>query len=56
MTPPVSRRRPYGVIGVFVVILGAGLVLDADRTLLGYGLITVGAVCLIAESRQGRNG
>jgi hypothetical protein len=56
VTPPASRRRPYGVLGVFVVILGAGLVLDADRWILGYGLITAGVACLVAEWRQGRDG
>jgi len=46
------RRRPFGVLGVFLVLLGAGLVLDADRTWAGGGLMLAGAACL-AKERQG---
>jgi hypothetical protein len=44
-----GRRRPYGVLGVFLVLLGAGLVLDADRTWTGGALIVAGAIGLLRE-------
>lgn len=47
-----SQRQPFGVIGVFLLLLGAGLVLDADRTWSGSVLIVAGAACLAAEWRQ----
>jgi hypothetical protein len=46
------KRRPYGVLGVFVVLLGAGLVLDGDRLYAGPLLMAVGGLCLFAEWRQ----
>ena len=53
MTPPAAAPTPFGVIGVFVLMLGTGVILDADRTIWGYGLIVAGAVCLGAEWRRG---
>lgn len=47
-----TGRRPYGVIGAFLVMLGAGVIFDADRTYSGSGLILAGVACLIAERRQ----
>jgi len=47
-----TGRRPYGLIGVFLVMLGAGVILDADRTGWGSGLIAAGVACLVAERRQ----
>src|SRR2546428_815500 len=44
-------RRPFGVLGVFLVLLGAGLILDADRLWLGTGLTLVGAACLLRRWR-----
>ncbi len=49
-----SARRPYGVIGVFLVLLGAGVILDDQRTGWGSGVIIAGTACLVAEWRQGR--
>jgi hypothetical protein len=44
-----GRRRPYGVLGVFLVLLGAGLVLDGDRFWTGGALMLAGAVGLLRE-------
>ena len=49
-------RRPYGVLGVFLVLLGAGLILDADWTWWGSALMAAGAACLVAEWRQAARG
>jgi hypothetical protein len=46
------KRRPYGALGVFLVVLGAGVILDADLTGAGWLAILVGVACLVAESRQ----
>ena len=48
-----GRRRPYGVLGVFLVLLGAGLVLDADRTWTGGILMLAGGIGLIREWQTG---
>jgi hypothetical protein len=48
----VRRRRPYGVLGVYVVLLGAGVVLDADRWGWGVALGLIGVACLIAAWRE----
>jgi hypothetical protein len=45
-------QRPYGVLGVFLVLLGAGLILDADWTWRGAAVMAAGAACLLAEWRQ----
>ena len=37
---------------MFAVLLGAGVVLDADRTIAGTLLMLAGAVLLLLESRQ----
>lgn len=47
-----GEQRPYGVLGVFVVILGAGLILDADLAWLGGALIVAGAASLLAQGLQ----
>ena len=44
-----GRGRPFGVFGVFLLLLGAGLVLDADRTWAGAGLMLAGALCMGKE-------
>lgn len=46
------RRHPFGVIGVFALLLGAGLILDADRTIVGTLLMLGGAALLALEWRQ----
>jgi len=40
------------VLGVFLVLLGAGVVLDADWTWRGSALIGVGGVLLVLEARR----
>ena len=47
-----DRRQPFGVIGVYLVLLGAGLILDADWWWRGMGLVLIGAAGLVAEWRQ----
>lgn len=42
------EQRPFGVIGVFLVLLGAGVILDGDRMWSGYTLIIAGAASLLA--------
>ena len=44
-----QRRPPFGVLGVFLALLGAGLVLDADWTWRGGTLMVVGAALLVLE-------
>jgi hypothetical protein len=48
----VPRRFPFGVIGVFVLLLGAGVILDGDRTVAGTVMIVTGAALMVLESRQ----
>jgi hypothetical protein len=40
------------VLGVFAVLLGAGVIFDADRTISGTLLMLTGAALLVLESRQ----
>lgn len=44
-----NRGSSFGVAGVFLILLGAGLILDADWTWPGSGLIATGAWCLWRE-------
>ena len=44
----------FGVIGVFLVLLGAGLILDADWTRSGGCLMASGAWCLWMERQRPR--
>jgi hypothetical protein len=37
---------PFGIFGVFFVMLGAGLILDGDWWWPGGGLIALGTYCL----------
>ena len=48
----VLRPRPYGVLGVYVLLLGAGFVLDADRWWCGIALGLIGGACLVAAWRE----
>jgi hypothetical protein len=43
---------PFGVLGVFLVLLGAGVVLDADWMWRGGTLMVVGAGLLALEARR----
>ncbi len=47
-----SRRLPFGVLGVFLVLLGAGVVLDADWVWRGGALMIAGGVLLALEARR----
>jgi hypothetical protein len=48
----VTRRTPFGVVGVFLVLLGAGVILDANWTWRGGLLIVAGAALLVRDWRQ----
>ena len=47
-----GSRLPYGVLGVFLVLLGAGVMLDGDWILRGGLLVLGGAALLTLEWRQ----
>lgn len=47
-----ARRSSSGVVGVFLVLLGAGVVLDGDWTWRGGLLMAIGALLLALEWRQ----
>ena len=47
-----SRKPPFGVLGVFLVLLGAGVVLDADWVWRGGVLMVIGAMLLVVETRR----
>lgn len=47
------RGSARGVVGVFLTLLGAGIILDADQTASGGSLILVGILCLVSEWRAG---
>jgi len=47
-----ASRLPYGVLGVFLVLLGAGTMLDADWMMRGGALVLGGAALLALEGRQ----
>jgi hypothetical protein len=49
-----NSDSPFGVIGVFLALLGAGVVLDADWNCSGAALMASGAWCLWKEHRQVR--
>lgn len=42
----------FGVVGVFLALLGAGVVLDADCVGIGSVLMTAGMACLAIETRR----
>jgi hypothetical protein len=43
---------PHGVLGVFFVLLGAGLIFDADWNWRGGTVIALGVLCLVIASRR----
>lgn len=49
MQSPAVRPRAAGVLGFLLVVLGAGIILDADRHWMGTTLIAVGAVAMMAN-------
>lgn len=56
MTSNAKQASPFGVLGVFLVLLGAGLVLDADWTWRGGSLMAGGVWCLWKERRRPHHG
>ena len=57
MSVTTNDGSPFGVLGVFLVMLGAGVVLDGDWWIPGGALMAAGVWCLWTESdRAGRNG
>lgn len=50
-----DQGSSLGVVGIFLILLGAGLILDADCIRSGFGLVGIGAWCLCTEGpRPGR--
>lgn len=49
MQSPAARHRAAGILGFLFVVLGAGVILDADRHWTGTTLIAVGAVAMTAN-------
>ena len=57
MSTSTNDGSPFGVLGVFLVMLGAGVVLDADWSWRGGALIALGAWYLWrAYDRPGKSG
>lgn len=52
MKAAIHTGSPHAVLGVFFVLLGAGLVFDADWQWRGGGVMAVGAACLVAAARR----
>ena len=42
----------FGIVGVFLTLLGAGVVLDADCVGMGAIMMTAGIACLTIEARR----
>jgi hypothetical protein len=51
-----QNGSPQGVLGVFFVLLGAGLVFDGDWQWRGGSMMAVGVACLVIAARRGREG
>jgi hypothetical protein len=49
-----SQAPPFGIIGAFLVLLGAGFVIDADRTWSGTALMLAGGLCMATQWRRTR--
>ena len=47
-----NAASPFGVFGVFLILLGVGLILDADWMWSGSMLIASGAWCLALQARR----
>jgi hypothetical protein len=47
-----SKRPAFGVLGMFFTLLGAGIILDADRVGWGMALIASGAAGLLVAWRE----
>lgn len=49
MQSPTVRHRAAGLLGFLLVVLGAGVILDAKRNWMGTTLIAAGAVAIIVS-------
>ena len=49
MQSPTVRHRAAGLPGFLLVVLGAGVILDANRNWMGTTLIAAGAVAIIVS-------
>jgi hypothetical protein len=49
---PTRSDSPSGILGAFFVMLGTGLVLDADWLLRGLAVIAVGISCFLFDGRR----
>lgn len=54
MTSTSSRPRVSGLLGFFLVLLGGGIVLDADQVRLGYATLAIGAGAIVSGLRSHR--
>jgi hypothetical protein len=52
MTVSTSSASPFGIIGVFLVLLGAGVILDANWFWRGAAVVAIGLYCVCAPSRE----
>ncbi|HUK63424.1 MAG TPA: hypothetical protein VLV15_08825 [Dongiaceae bacterium] len=52
MSAPPANGSPHAVLGVFFVMLGAGLIFDADWHWRGGGIMALGAACMVAAARR----
>jgi hypothetical protein len=46
-----GRREALGMVGTFLVMLGAGAILDGDLSWVGTLAMVVGVSCLVAGRR-----
>jgi len=47
-----TSQLPFGIVGVFLVLLGAGLVLDANWLWRGSMVAALGVYCLVVPQRD----
>lgn len=55
MTAASTRARASGLLGFFLVLLGGGIVLDADQVRLGYVTLAIGAGSIASAARSNRS-
>lgn len=55
MTDQTRPAPPCGILGVFFVLFGAGMIFDASQTLSGTGLIALGTY-LLSRTRSDHDG
>jgi hypothetical protein len=47
-----GQGSAFGVVGVFLTLLGAGVILDADWIGIGSVVMAAGVACLTTEARR----